>query len=112
MSAADPMPTPATPGGVEHVAAVWQLTPAEANVIAAANGARSDGLREATRLLEVHVKRDRIPSVVRRCAPGLTHGSLLDMATAGDSPGVLAVCEAMFAYDDITSGVDLAARAR
>ncbi len=106
------MPAPATPGGVEHVAAMWEPTPAESNVIAAANGARSAGLLEATLLLEAHVKRDRIPSVVRRCAPGLTHRSLLDMATAGDSPGVLAACEAMFAYNAITSGVDLAARAR
>ncbi len=102
MNAGDPTPPTSAADDLEYVAEVWELTQAEVNAVGAANGARSAGLHEATRLLEAHVKRDRIPTVVRRCAPGLIHGSLIDMATAGDSAGVRVACQAMFAYDDIT----------
>ncbi len=53
-------------------------------------------LAAATDLLVHYLKRDRIPAVVRRSAPRMGGRSLMDLAAAGDTRGVLGVCRAMF----------------
>ncbi len=53
-------------------------------------------LEDSTDLLERHLKRERIPAVVRRPAP-LTDGkSLIDLAREGKHDEVLAATKAMF----------------
>ncbi|MCU1392708.1 MAG: hypothetical protein JWM34_1136 [Ilumatobacteraceae bacterium] len=57
----------------------------------------------ATDLLERYLQPDRIAAVVRRPAPALGNRSLLDLATAGDTAGVLAACRAMFEFGRATA---------
>jgi hypothetical protein len=57
-------------------------------------------LAAATDLLVRHLKRDRIPAVVRRRAPALGGRSLLELLEAGEVRGVLEACRAMFAFGD------------
>lgn len=57
-------------------------------------------LAAATDLLVHHIKRDRIPAVVRRDAPALGDRSLLTLLMAGDTRGILAACRAMFAFGE------------
>lgn len=98
-----------------HVVAVWDLSFTDvaamfsvsrqavakwmsAGVPADRSPAVAD-LAAATDLLVHHLKRDRIPAVVRRAAPGLGGASLFQLAAAGDTRGVLAGTRAMFAFD-------------
>ena len=57
-------------------------------------------LAAATDLLVHHLKRDRIPAVVRRPAPQLGNRSLLDLLAAGDTRAVLEACRAMFRFEE------------
>lgn len=52
----------------------------------------------ATDLLLHHLKRDRIPAVVRRAAPALHDRSLLDLFALGETAEVLAACRRMFDF--------------
>lgn len=67
-----------------------------------ANGppaSRADAVADlvtATDVLDRYVKRERIPAVVRRPAPLLDDMSLLDLATLGDTRGVVDAVVAMF----------------
>jgi hypothetical protein len=53
-------------------------------------------LAAATDLLDHHLKRERIPAVVRRKATGLSGKSLLELAVAGEYTKVRWVVETMF----------------
>lgn len=53
-------------------------------------------LSAATDMLDRHVKRERIPAVVRRQAKALGDRSLLEMAEAGDTQAVAAAVRDMF----------------
>jgi hypothetical protein len=57
-------------------------------------------LAAATDLLVRHLKRERIPAVVRRKAAALGDRSLLDLVAAGDTRRVLERTRAMFAFGD------------
>jgi DNA-binding transcriptional regulator YiaG len=57
-------------------------------------------LAAATDLLVRHLKRDRIPTVVRRPAAFQGGRSLIDMVAAGSTREVLESCRAMFAFED------------
>lgn len=57
-------------------------------------------LSAATDVLVRHLKRERIPAVVRRPAAALGGRSLLELLEAGDARGVLETCRAMFAFGD------------
>ncbi|MCP5181728.1 MAG: hypothetical protein R3E84_09155 [Pseudomonadales bacterium] len=57
-------------------------------------------LGAATDILLRHLKRDRIPGVVRRAATRLANRSLLDLLLAQDFQGALQACRAMFAFGD------------
>ena len=56
-------------------------------------------LAAATDLLVHHLKRDRIPAVVRRAIPALGDQSLLDLLSTGETAGVLQACRDMFAFE-------------
>ena len=58
-------------------------------------------LAAATDLLVHHLKRDRIPAVVRRPIPALDGASLVDLLGRGDTRAVLAACRDMFRFDRI-----------
>ena len=62
-------------------------------------GAIAD-LAAATDLLVHHLKRERIPAVVRRKAPALNNESLLGLLERQDAQAVLAACRAMFAFGE------------
>lgn len=57
-------------------------------------------LAAATDLLVRHVKRDRIPAVVRRRARWLGNRSLVDLWARGDTARLLDGCRDMFAFGD------------
>ena len=61
-------------------------------------GAVAD-LAAATDLLVRHLKRDRIPAVVRRPIPALGGVSLVELLGRGDTGAVLAACRDMFRFD-------------
>ncbi len=67
-----------------------QAGPPAARAVAVAD------LSTATDLLDRYVKRERIPAVVRRAAPGLGDVSLLDLATQGQTRAVAESVVAMF----------------
>ncbi len=56
-------------------------------------------LAAATDLLVRHVKRDRIPAVVRRSAAALGGKSLIDLVRASRHREVLEACRSMFDFD-------------
>ena len=56
-------------------------------------------LAAATDLLVRYLKRDRIPAVVRRPVPAINGDSLLDLLGQGRTPELLALCRAMFSFD-------------
>lgn len=56
-------------------------------------------LAAATDLLVRHVKRDRIPAVVRRSAPALDGLSLVELSAASRTHDVLEACRSMFDFD-------------
>lgn len=57
-------------------------------------------LAAATDVLVRHLRDDRIRAVVRRRAPGLGDRSLVEIATSGDTAGVLDAVRRMFAFGD------------
>jgi len=62
-------------------------------------GARAEAITDlatATDLLDRHVKRERIPAVVRRAAPALGGRSLVDLARSGRHAEVRQAVERMF----------------
>lgn len=63
-------------------------------------GAVAD-LAATTDLLVHHLKRDRIPAVVRRPIPALDGASLVDLLGRGDTRAVLAACRDMFRFERI-----------
>ena len=58
-------------------------------------------LAAATDLLVRHLKRNRIPAVVRRPAERLGGRSLFDLVAAGQHREVLRACREMFAFGDL-----------
>jgi len=56
-------------------------------------------LAAATDLLVHHLKRDRIPAVVRRAIPALGDRSLLDLFSTGATASVLQACRDMFSFE-------------
>lgn len=54
----------------------------------------------ATDLLVHHLRRDRIPAVVRRSAPNLAGRSLLEMLAAGETSQLLEAVRGMFDFGD------------
>ncbi len=54
-----------------------------------------------TDLLERHLKRDRIPAVVRRRAPALGGSSLIDLVSAGSHRDALRLTREMFTFTDL-----------
>lgn len=95
-----------------RVLAVWDLSQADAgrlfdvsrqavgkwlaNGVPVERAAAVADLAAATDILVHHLKRERIPAVVRRPAPALDGASLLDLVAAGDTRGTLEACRAMF----------------
>lgn len=61
-------------------------------------GAVAD-LAAATDLLVHHLKRDRIPAVVRRHIPALDGVSLMGLLAQGETRALLAACRAMFRFE-------------
>lgn len=101
---------------LDRLLAVWDLSQADAARLfgvtrqaigkwraqgppAGRAGALAD-LAAATDLLVRHLKRDRIPAVVRRPATRLEGRSLLDLAAAGRTRDLLLACREMFAFGD------------
>jgi hypothetical protein len=72
---------------------VQQGVPAERAAAVADLGAATD-------LLSHHLKRDRIPAVVRRDAPALQDRSLLGLLERGEFRAVLAACRDMFEFGE------------
>ena len=58
-------------------------------------------LAAATDLLVHHLKRERIPAVVRRPIPAREDASLLQMLARGDSSELLATCRNMFDFAQV-----------
>ena len=58
-------------------------------------------LAAATDLLVHHLKRDRIPAVVRRPIPALGGVSLVELLRRSDTGAVLAACRDMFRFDQV-----------
>ena len=56
-------------------------------------------LAAATDLLVRHLKRDRIPAVVRRVAPAFGDQSLFGLLEQGNSQVLLQACRDMFSFD-------------
>lgn len=56
-------------------------------------------LAAATDLLVRYLKRDRIPAVVRRPVSAANADSLIDLLGQGRTPELLALCRAMFSFD-------------
>jgi len=63
-------------------------------------GAVSD-LAAATDLLVLHLKRDRIPAVVRRPIQVLNGITLIDLLAQGDTRTLLATCRDMFRFERV-----------
>ena len=102
---------------LDRILAVWGLSQAEAaelfrvsrqavgkwlarGVPAGRLGAVSD-LAAATDLLVRHLKRERIPAVVRRRSGRLGGASLLELVAGGRTREVLDACRAMFRFGDV-----------
>lgn len=99
---------------LERILRVWGLTQADAGRLFGVtrqavskwvhHGAPADraeafaDLSAATDLLVHHLKRDRIPAVVRRGSAALDGRSLLDLLAAGETRRVLEACRDMFAF--------------
>jgi predicted transcriptional regulator len=101
---------------LERVLAVWDLSQADAaRLFGVSRQAISKWLRQgvpperagaiadlaaATDLLVHHVKRERIPAVVRRPAAALGNTSLLGLLERHDARAVLTACREMFAFGE------------
>lgn len=104
---------------LERVLSVWELNQSDAARIFGvsrqaiskwlAQGVPPDrataiaDLAAATDLLVRHLKRERIPAVVRRPAPALDGRSLLELLERDDARAVLRACRAMFAFGEAHS---------
>lgn len=55
-------------------------------------------LAAATDILVHHLKRDRIPAVVRRTSPALDNQSMVELIALARTPVLLAACRAMFDF--------------
>lgn len=102
--------------GFDRVLAVWNLSQTETAVLFGvtrqaiakwrARGVPASrieavaDLSAATDLLIRHLKRDRIPAVVRRGSAQLGDLSLLDLVDQGRTREVLLACRAMFRFGD------------
>ena len=102
--------------GFDRVLAVWNLNQSDAAALFGvtrqaiakwrARGVPAGRLEAvadlsaATDLLVRHLKRDRIPAVVRRGSTQLNGRSLLDLVKQGDTRDVLFACRAMFRFGD------------
>lgn len=105
--------------GLKRVLAIWDLNQSDAAGIFGVSrqaiskwfdqGVPPDraevvaDLAAATDLLVRHLKRDRIPGVVRRAAPALGGVSLVDRLKQREYSAVLDACRAMFAFGDVHS---------
>ena len=58
-------------------------------------------LAAATELLVRHLKRDRIPAVVRRPIPARGGVSLMDLLALGDTGSLLRACRDMFRFENV-----------
>lgn len=58
-------------------------------------------LAAATDMLVRHLKRDRIPAVVRRPIPALGGVSLMDLLDRGETRELLAACREMFRFERV-----------
>lgn len=101
---------------LERLLRVWDLSRAEAGAVFGVSrqafskwlergvpADRSDAVADtarATDLLVHHLKRDRIPAVVRRAAPNLDGRSLLELLAAGETSNLLEAVRAMFDFGD------------
>jgi hypothetical protein len=102
---------------LDRILAVWGLSQAEAAELFGVSrqaigkwrarglpvgrlGAVTD-LAAATDLLVRHLKRDRIPAVVRRRTERLGDQSLLDLVAAGRTREMLDACRRMFRFGDL-----------
>lgn len=104
---------------LERILSVWQLSRSDAGPLLGVSrqavskwiaggvpperAAAVADLSAATDLLVRHLRRDRIPAVVRRSAPALGDRSLVDLLALGDTSAVLEACRAMFAFGDLHS---------
>ena len=102
---------------VLHTLQVWGMSQAEAARLLGvsrqavgkwlqqgAPAARADALADlaaATDLLVRHLKRDRIPVVVRRPMPALGGVSLMELLAQGDTRSLLGACRDMFRFDNV-----------
>lgn len=97
---------------VECTVETWELTQAQKEYISdrAIDESRHRGvspdcakvvtdLAAATDLLVHHIKRDRIPAVVRQPIPARRGVSLMTLLERGDTRAVLATCRDMFRFD-------------
>jgi transcriptional regulator with XRE-family HTH domain len=103
-------------GALERVLAAWGLSQSDAARLFGVSrqavskwldaGVPSDrteaiaDLAAATDLLTRHIKRDRIPAVVRRRAAALDNASLIDLLATGDTARVLTACRDMFRFGE------------
>lgn len=101
---------------LERLLRVWGLSRAEAGTAFGVSrqgfskwleqgvpGERASAVADvgrATDLLAHHLKRDRIPAVVRRAAPALGGRSLLEVLAAGETFELLAAVRSMFDFGD------------
>lgn len=102
--------------GLDRVLSIWNLNQSDAAALFGVTRQaiakwRSRGvpagrieavadLSAATDLLVRHLKRDRIPAVVRRGSMQLGGRSLLDLVKQGRTRDVLFACRAMFRFGD------------
>lgn len=101
---------------LERVMRVWQLSRTELGTLfgvsrQAASKWITDGVpadraphvadvEAITDLLEHYLKRERIPAVVRRPAPGLGGTSLVELVSSGRGAEALQLTRRMFAFTD------------
>ena len=101
--------------GIRHLMEVWDLSLADVATmfgvsrqavskwvavgVPAERAPAMADLAAATDLLVRHLRRDRIPAVVRRAAPALGDRPLLALAADGRAAEVLAATRSMFAFE-------------
>lgn len=60
------------------------------------------GITEITAALLHHLRRDRIPAIVRNSAAGLGDRSLVEIVESGDVERAVTAARTMFAFEDAT----------
>lgn len=89
--------------GAHDIASVWGLAPDEvAGLIQTASNQDqvADEVARITELLIRHLKRPRIPTVVRTPTASMGGQSLLDLVRAGSTARALELTRAMFLFGD------------